>query len=508
MSYCKKTPHPYHKNMIEGIKLRRIRYKDIHDAGSLVRETIRTSYPSAYPPRAVDFFLNYHRNKAIRKRAVDGFVIVAEQNGDIVATGSIMGNEITGVFVKPDLQGKGIGGIVMDKLEELAVQSGCGHVVLSISLPSRSFYEKKGYEITGAARIDVGMGQFLEYWEGKKTFGKSQNTESGAGSQKTGGILVEEVLTQTDLDELDSLLWEVLWRPVGLPRDIRQSFHLEGPCREFCVRSKKGIAAGIVVRRTSAEEVEICHIAVAPEMQRQGIGLDLVECVINMAREENCSCIRVIARNTSAGFFKKIGFSILPQTIPDHPAFKKQGITFLLMEMPICAKLRGGTGSQEKAGPGSPVMTMETIGVIHSPFRTKEDCPIQPLHSSEALGHVEVFEKYEAGLKDIETFSHIYLFYRFDKAGDTQMERPTFLDDASHGVFATRHPYRPNNIGMSVVKLIRRDKNILEVEGIDVLDNTPLLDIKPYIPRFDRIDTANEGWVADMKWRPKPSGRE
>jgi len=87
------------------------------------------------------------------------------------------------------------------------------------------------------------------------------------------------------------------------------------------------------------------------------------------------------------------------------------------------------------------------------------------------------------------------------------MIRPTFLDDESHGVFATRHPCRPNGIGMSIVKIITRSDNFIEVQGIDVLDQTPLIDIKPYIPRFDCFDDASEGWLANKEWRPKPEGR-
>jgi tRNA-Thr(GGU) m(6)t(6)A37 methyltransferase TsaA len=153
-------------------------------------------------------------------------------------------------------------------------------------------------------------------------------------------------------------------------------------------------------------------------------------------------------------------------------------------------------------------MVIEPIGIIHSPYKGKNECPIQPLYSSDALGRVEVFEKYAAGLKDLETFSHIYLLYQFDRAGDLELIRLTFLDDEPHGIFASRHPCRPNGIGMSIVKLKSRENNILIVEGIDVLDMTPLLDIKPYIPRFDRIETATEGWTADKQWRPKPEGRE
>lgn len=148
------------------------------------------------------------------------------------------------------------------------------------------------------------------------------------------------------------------------------------------------------------------------------------------------------------------------------------------------------------------------VGIIHSSFTTKESCPIQPLYSSGAVGRVEVFKEYEAGLKDVETFSHIYLLYFFDRAGKVELVRETFLDDASHGIYASRHPCRPNGIGMSIVKLLRRENNVLTVEGIDVLDQTPLIDIKPYIPRFDIMESASDGWIAGKPWRPKPAGRE
>ena len=138
----------------------------------------------------------------------------------------------------------------------------------------------------------------------------------------------------------------------------------------------------------------------------------------------------------------------------------------------------------------------------------KETCPIQGSVEPTSRGTVEVFPGYADGLTDIETFSHIILLYIFDKAGDVQLIRPTFLDDTPHGVFASRHPCRPNGIGLSIVKLDNRRGNILHVSGIDVLDGTPLLDVKPYIPRFDHVEGASNGWTGNKTLRPKPKGRE
>ena len=151
---------------------------------------------------------------------------------------------------------------------------------------------------------------------------------------------------------------------------------------------------------------------------------------------------------------------------------------------------------------------IEEIGVIHSPYSTKDSCPIQGSVEPDGIGIIDIFPKYADGLKDIETFSHLILLYLFDRAGDVQLIRPTFLDDTPHGVFASRHPCRPNSIGLSIVKLDSRNGNTLRVSGIDVLDGTPLIDIKPYIPRFDHVDSASNGWAGDRKLRPKPKGRE
>ncbi len=152
--------------------------------------------------------------------------------------------------------------------------------------------------------------------------------------------------------------------------------------------------------------------------------------------------------------------------------------------------------------------SIQPIGTILSPYKTKEECPIQGIFAEEGRGKVEVFPEFEEALESIESFSHIYLFYIFDRAGKIQLKRPTFMDDVPHGIFASRHPCRPNGIGLSIVRLLHRNKNILEVSGIDVLDGTPLIDIKPYIPKFDFRPDAVNGWAENKEFHGKPPGRE
>ncbi len=161
------------------INLRLVDRREVPAVGALIRDTIRASYPVAYPPRAVEFFLNYQSDDSIARRTESGILIVAERGGEIVATGSLVESKITGVFVRADLQGKKIGSLVMDWLETFAAGTGQDHVELSVSLPSRRFYEKRGYRITGPARIDVGQGQVLEYWEGVKVLGGKQGKPLG-----------------------------------------------------------------------------------------------------------------------------------------------------------------------------------------------------------------------------------------------------------------------------------------------------------------------------------------
>jgi tRNA-Thr(GGU) m(6)t(6)A37 methyltransferase TsaA len=148
------------------------------------------------------------------------------------------------------------------------------------------------------------------------------------------------------------------------------------------------------------------------------------------------------------------------------------------------------------------------IGVIRTAFATKDDTPIQGAFRPEAEGVVEVFAEYADGLADIDGFTHLILLYEFDRAAPVELVRQTFLGDVPHGLFATRHPARPNGVGLTVVRLLSRHAATMRVGGIDVLDGTPLLDIKPYIPRFDSFPDASEGWLAGRPERPKPSGRE
>jgi tRNA-Thr(GGU) m(6)t(6)A37 methyltransferase TsaA len=137
---------------------------------------------------------------------------------------------------------------------------------------------------------------------------------------------------------------------------------------------------------------------------------------------------------------------------------------------------------------------MRPIGVIHSPFTEKDHTPIQASRS-QAIGRVEIFPKFGDGLKDIEAFSHIYLLYTFHNSSGYSLHVKPFLDDEEHGLFATRYPYRPNPIGISIVQLLSREGNVLTVKGMDVLDGTPLLDIKPYVPDFDlRTEDVRVGW--------------
>jgi tRNA-Thr(GGU) m(6)t(6)A37 methyltransferase TsaA len=135
------------------------------------------------------------------------------------------------------------------------------------------------------------------------------------------------------------------------------------------------------------------------------------------------------------------------------------------------------------------------IGVIHSPFQEPKGTPIQPRGGKGIGGTVEVFPRFADGLKDLDGFSHIILIYHFHQSQGYSLEVKPYLDDRKHGVFATRAPSRPNSIGVSVVRLDKIEGNVLHIRDIDIIDGTPLLDIKPYVPEIDAREVVRIGWL-------------
>jgi tRNA-Thr(GGU) m(6)t(6)A37 methyltransferase TsaA len=140
-------------------------------------------------------------------------------------------------------------------------------------------------------------------------------------------------------------------------------------------------------------------------------------------------------------------------------------------------------------------ISLVPIGYIHSPFTGQKGTPVQPSMAGGTEGWAEVFPEYEEGLKDLEGFDRLWLIYWFDRAGPMKLLVTPYLDRETHGVFATRAPTRPNNIGLSSVKLIRRVGSRLMLADLDILDGTPLLDIKPYVPDFDLFEVGRIGWL-------------
>jgi tRNA-Thr(GGU) m(6)t(6)A37 methyltransferase TsaA len=141
------------------------------------------------------------------------------------------------------------------------------------------------------------------------------------------------------------------------------------------------------------------------------------------------------------------------------------------------------------------MMDIQVIGVIHTPFARAEGTPIQSAVAAGAEGRVEVHHAFTAGLKDLDGFERIWLLYWFDRAAAARLRVVPYLDQVERGVFATRAPCRPNPIGLSSVRLLRVEGNVLHVRDVDMLDGTPLIDIKPYAPRFDRFEVSRCGWL-------------
>ena len=138
------------------------------------------------------------------------------------------------------------------------------------------------------------------------------------------------------------------------------------------------------------------------------------------------------------------------------------------------------------------------IGVIRSEHVVPHETPIQPVYARDCRGRVELLPEFADGLHDIDGFSHIYLIYHLDRAEAPKLRVKPYLQDKEHGIFSTRFPQRPNAIGLSIVELISRDGNVLHFNGADILDGTPLLDIKPFTAKFDSITPGRNGWYDEV----------
>lgn len=166
-----------------------------------------------------------------------------------------------------------------------------------------------------------------------------------------------------------------------------------------------------------------------------------------------------------------------------------------------CASQPPQTGEPPVGGP-LPAITYQPIGVIHSPFHEQKGTPIQPAFAGPARGRIVLEPQFRAALADLAGFERVWLLYDFDRAGPFTAKVTPYRDTVARGLFATRAPTRPNRIGISAVKLVAVEEDGLLVEEIDVLDGTPLLDIKPYVPQFDAYPHAKAGWLDE-----KGSGR-
>jgi tRNA (adenine37-N6)-methyltransferase len=142
---------------------------------------------------------------------------------------------------------------------------------------------------------------------------------------------------------------------------------------------------------------------------------------------------------------------------------------------------------------------LNPIGIIHTPFKQTAGMPIQPSGARGVKGTIELKPEFMDGLKDLEGFSHIILIYHFHKSKKHELIVTPFLDSKTHGVFATRAPNRPNPVGISIVKLLKIESNILYIEHVDIIDKTPLIDIKPYVPQFDKSSSVKTGWLEKKK---------
>ena len=145
------------------------------------------------------------------------------------------------------------------------------------------------------------------------------------------------------------------------------------------------------------------------------------------------------------------------------------------------------------------MINYKPIGIIHSPYQDIDDMPIQPSGALGVVGNLTIEPEFINGLRDLDGFSHIIVIYHFHQVKELQLIVTPFLDTEQHGVFATRAPKRPNPIGLSILRLVAIEENKLILENVDILDGTPVLDIEPYVPAFDRPDNVRIGWYKQSK---------
>lgn len=239
--------------------------------------------------------------------------------------------------------------------------------------------------------------------------------------------------------------------------------------------NQTGFGAGLIGFKGKPDQsgtVEIGY-GIDPEVQNQGYMSEALQAMIAWAFEQP-DCKAVTAYKTinpaSNHILEKTGFELMEVTQAGSNWIKHNKTQF-------------------------PSFHFKSIGVINTPFENAAGTPIQPAASKEAVGVITIDPLYNAALKDLDGFSHIILIYVFDRTSAAKLTVKPFMDDSEHGVFATRAPARPNPIGISVVRLLRMEQNQLFVSGVDMLNNTPLLDIKPYVPQFDPGKADRIGWL-------------
>lgn len=147
-------------------------------------------------------------------------------------------------------------------------------------------------------------------------------------------------------------------------------------------------------------------------------------------------------------------------------------------------------------------IVLNPIGVIHTPHKDIKNMPIQPIAAEGIKGYIEVLPEYASGLKDLDGFSHITLLYHFHKVKGFELQVIPFMDTRKRGIFSCKAPKRPNAIGISTVRLLRVEGNIVYIEQVDMLDGTPLIDIKPFYPRYDNRENVTIGWLEKNKDMP------